>query len=64
MSRTWKAERRWLSEPDLTTWVSRSRLNLLRALAEHVNEQAVQGAVKRYLTDVGPATERLQQLAG
>ena len=60
MSRTWRAERRWLNEPDLATWVSQSRLNLLRALPEHLADPAVQAAVNRYLTHVGSATERLE----
>ena len=62
--RTWRAERRWLNDPDLATWVAHSRLNLLRALPEHLAEQTVQEAVKRYLTHVGTAIERLKQLGG
>ena len=41
-----------------------SRLNLLRALPEHVAEPSVQTALERYLTHVGAAIERLQQLDG
>lgn len=62
ISRTWRTEARWLSEPDLAAWAAESRLNLLGALADHASEPAVQGAVKRYLTHVGPAIERLKQL--
>jgi hypothetical protein len=40
-----------------------SRLNLLRALPDHAAEPPVQAAVKRYLTHVTPAIERLEQLA-
>ena len=29
MSRTWRTEARWLNEPDVSTWVAKSRLNLL-----------------------------------
>ena len=60
MSRTWRAERRWLGEPDVATWVSQSRLNLLRSLPEHLADPAVRAAVNRYLTHVGSATERLE----
>lgn len=60
MSRTWRAERRWRGEPDLAAWLSQSRLNLLRALPEHLADPAVQAAVNRYLTHVGPAIERLK----
>jgi NAD(P)-binding Rossmann-like domain len=64
MNRTWRTEARWLSEPDLSTWVANSRLNLLRALPDHAAEQSAQTAIKRYLTYVGAAIERLEQLNG
>jgi hypothetical protein len=64
MSRTWRTEGRWLSEPDLSAWVAESRLNLLRAVADHATEPYVQGVVTRYLTHVGTAMERLKQLGG
>ena len=64
MSRTWRTEGRWLSEPDLSSWVAQSRLNLLRALPDHADEPSVQNAVKRYLTYVRAAIERLKQLDG
>jgi hypothetical protein len=62
MSCTWKSERRWLRESDVSTWVAESRLNLLRALPAHGSEPCVQAAVTRFLAHVGPAIERLQQL--
>ena len=64
VSRTWRAERRWLSEPDVSSWMAQSRLNLLRALPDHAAEPTVQTALQRYLTHVGTATERLRQLDG
>ncbi|MGO8907489.1 MAG: NAD(P)-binding protein [Solirubrobacteraceae bacterium] len=64
MSRTWKTEGRWLSEPDLSAWVAASRLNLLRALPDHATEPSVQAALQRYLTHVTTAVERLAQLDG
>jgi NAD(P)-binding Rossmann-like domain len=62
MSRTWRTEGRWLSEADVSAWVAQSRLNLLRALPDHASEPAVQIAVKRYLTHVTAAIDRLKQL--
>jgi hypothetical protein len=64
MSRTWRTEGRWLTDPDLSEWVANSRLNLLRALPEHTANPPVQTAVKRYLSHVGTAIERLTHLAG
>jgi len=62
MRRTWKTEYRWLSEPDLAGWVGQSRLNLLRALPDHVGEPSVKVALDRFLTNVGGAIERLEEL--
>ena len=64
VSRTWQAEHRWVREPDVARWIAGSRLNLLRALPDHVHEPRVQTAVQRYLTHVGPAIERLTALGG
>jgi len=61
MSRTWRTEGRWLSEPDVSAWVAASRLNLLQALPDHAAEPSVQSAVKRFLTHVNAAIERLKQ---
>ena len=63
-SRTWRTEARWLSEPDIAAWVADSRLNLIGALPDHANEPPVQAAVKRYLTYVTAAVDRLSQLDG
>ena len=62
MSRTWKTEGRWLSEPDLSAWVADSRLNLLGALPDHAAAPLAQAALKRYLTHVTTAVERLADL--
>ncbi len=51
-------------ERDLLEWVAQSRLNLVRALPDHAAEPSVQTALKRYLTHLGAATERLMQLPG
>jgi putative NAD(P)-binding protein len=62
MTGTWRSAQQWLSEPDLSAWIAESRLNLLRALPDHLAEPAVQEAVQRYVTHVGAAIERLDQL--
>ena len=58
-SRTWEAERRWSAEPEVASWVARSRLNLLGGLAAHAAEPLVRDAVRRYVTHVGEAVRRL-----
>ena len=62
VSHTWRTERRWTSESDLSAWVAESRLNLVQALPDHATDPYVQEMVGRYLTSVGPAVERLKQL--
>jgi hypothetical protein len=62
MSCTWIATERWLGEPDLSEWVAKSRLNLIRALPDHAAEPSVQAAATRYLTHLGTAVERLKEL--
>ena len=64
MSLTFATEYEWLSEPDVSGWIAQSRLNLLKALPEHVTEPAVQTSLQRYLLNVGPAIERLRELDG
>ena len=64
MSRTWRTEGRWLSEPDVLAWVGQSRLNLLRGVPERMDEPSIQEPVRRYLACVAPATERLRELDG
>jgi hypothetical protein len=53
-----------LSEPDVSAWVAASRLNLIGSLPDHANEPSVQAAVKRYLTYIKAAVDRLSQLDG
>ena len=64
VSSTWRAERRWLGEPDVSRWVAESRLNLLRALPDHLAEPEVQTALERFVAHVGAAIERLKTLDG
>jgi NAD(P)-binding Rossmann-like domain len=64
VSLTWATEYRWLSEPELSAWIAKSRLNLLRALPDHAAKPSVQAALQRYVTHVRPAIERLSQLDG
>jgi hypothetical protein len=60
--RTWQVEQLWLQEPDVAGWVGESRLNLLRGLPDQAGDPAVQASIERFLTNVGPATERLREL--
>ena len=63
MTRTWRAENRWLREPDLSAWIASSRLNLLRDLPTHSAEAAARSAVERFITNVPAAMENLRALS-
>ena len=56
---TWLAEMVWSKDPKVASWVASSRLNLMRALPDHLDEPRAQEALSRYLTNVGAAIERL-----
>lgn len=62
MSRTWRTEGRWLSEPDVSAWVAQSRLNLLRGIPERMDQRAVEDPVRRYVSYVATAIQRLREL--
>ena len=62
VSSTWKAEQRWMREPDLAGWIAGSRLNLLRGLPDRLGDPSVMSAVQRFVAHVGPALERLAAL--
>jgi hypothetical protein len=64
MHLTWLAQLGWSQEPDVDSWVASSRLNLMRALPKHLDEPLMQDALTRYLTNVGPAIERLGAMSG
>lgn len=63
MARTWRTEGRWLHQPDLSSWIAASRLNLLRALPDHHHDPRAEAAVMRYLTHVSDAIGRLERMA-
>ncbi len=62
--RTFQVAQTWGQEPDISGWLAESRLNLLRGLPQHAAEPRVQAAFERFLTNIGPATERLAELEG
>ncbi|HEY3352203.1 MAG TPA: hypothetical protein VGQ83_03075 [Polyangia bacterium] len=57
-----KADYLWSKEPDLAGWLERARLNASRGLRRHLVDPAVQQAMRRFTTNVGPGLARLEQL--
>jgi len=52
----------WSNEPDLTSWLERSRLNFARGLGEHMADPRMQSALTRLAANRQPAMENLEQL--
>jgi hypothetical protein len=59
-----EAARRWSKEPDVTDWLERARLNMLRGLQRHSGEEHVKRALARFATNVRPGLETLERLCG
>jgi hypothetical protein len=57
-----RAANRWSKEPDITDWLERSRLNLMRGLPQRVGDPDVQQSFGRFLTNVRPALASLERL--
>ncbi len=56
--RTWSTEAVWQQDPELSSWIGNSRLNLLRGLRDHLHEPTAKAAAERYLATVGAAVDR------
>ncbi|UJA21566.1 NAD(P)-binding protein [Thermoleophilia bacterium SCSIO 60948] len=61
---TWRAERRWLGDPEVSGWVAQTRLNLLGALPDHIGEPQAADAVGRFVSNVGEAAQRAKRIGG
>jgi hypothetical protein len=52
----------WLGQPDLVSWLERSRLNAARGLAERATDPKMQPAVARLFASREPAIDNLEQM--
>lgn len=62
VARTWRTEGDWRTEPDVQAWVAASRLNLMRALPQHLDEPRALEALATYAAHVGDAVLNLERL--
>jgi hypothetical protein len=58
------ADRAWSKEADLQAWLERARLNPMRELRAHADEERVQQASRRFAANVGPGLQRLAAIVG
>ena len=57
-----KAANRWSKDAALSDWLERARLNPVRGLLQRASEPRVQQAMTRFVVNVRPGFEKLQQL--
>lgn len=55
-----RAEAAWSADPDLSSWVQRSRLNPGRAIRDHLDDPQMKSALARLLTNIEPAIAKLE----
>lgn len=56
------ATNRWNETTDIVDWMTRSRLNAVQTMNDHLSETRMQDALGRYLTALEPAIENLDRL--
>jgi hypothetical protein len=52
----------WFAQPDLISWLERSRLNAGRGLGDHAADPRVETALARLLANTEPAIDNLERL--
>ena len=55
-----RAEMAWFADPDLSSWLRRSRLNATAALGAHLGEPLVKSDLNRIFTSIEPAIAKLE----
>ena len=58
-----RAESTWMSDPEVSAWMARSRLNAARGLADHMDDPLMQDALARFVANAEPATANLERLS-
>jgi hypothetical protein len=56
-----RAQLQWQTQPDVTAWLDRSRLDAARGMTDHMADPLMQSALSRYVTYAEPATHKLEQ---
>ena len=57
-----RAEIVWATDPDVSSWMQRSRLNATRGLADHRHDPQMKSALARLFTNIEPAISKLEKL--
>jgi hypothetical protein len=57
-----RAEIIWATDPDLSSWMQRSRLNATCGMADHQADPQMKSALARLFTNIEPAINKLEML--
>jgi NAD(P)-binding Rossmann-like domain len=57
-----RAEIIWATDPDVSSWMQRSRLNATRGLADHQDDPQMKSALTRLFANIEPAINKLEKL--
>ena len=57
-----RAEITWATDPDLSAWMQRSRLNATSGVADHREDPQMKSALGRYFSNIEPAISKLETL--
>jgi hypothetical protein len=57
-----RAEIVWATDPDVSSWMQRSRLNATCGLADHQHDPQMKSALARLFTNIEPAISKLEKL--
>lgn len=57
-----RAEMIWATDPDLSAWMQRSRLNATCGMSDHHEDPRMKSALARYFTNIEPAINKLETL--
>ena len=55
-----RAEMAWFADPDLSSWMQRSRLNASRGVRDHLDDPLMKSALERLFTSIEPAIAKLE----
>ena len=58
-----RAEITWVTDPDVSSWMQRSRLNATRGVGDHRDDPVMQSALTRLFTNIEPAISKLESLS-
>jgi hypothetical protein len=54
-----RAEIAWVADPELSSWMQRSRLNATQAIRDHLDDPLMKSALTRLFTNIEPAIAKL-----